>query len=165
MKDLLKLADECRKELLSVGITCGNVRTWSVNKRAKARWGLCVKVGKGLFDIQIAEALLQDHVSDQAAKDTIAHELLHTAPGCFKHTGKWKRYANTVNYRLPHYHIKRRTSREEKGIQDDSPEPVYRYVLMCQQCGKEIKRQRKSAVVEHPEHYRCVCGGRLVRVK
>lgn len=83
MKDLLRLAQQCQNDLLSAGIRCGNVRSWIVNTRAKARWGLCKKVGRSLYDIQIAEALLQDNVSDQAAKDTIAHELIHTVPGCF----------------------------------------------------------------------------------
>lgn len=165
MKDLWKLAGECQRDLLSVQIHTGKVRNWSVNTRAKARWGLCTKVARGVFDIQIAASLLQDEVEDQAAKDTIVHELLHTIPGCFKHTGKWKQYAETVNFLLPQYNIKTRSSFEEKGLEDTRSEPVYRYILKCQDCGTEIKRQKKSAAVEHPEHYRCKCGGRLSRIK
>lgn len=165
MKDLKKLADDCVKDLLSIGIRCGNVRNWSVNSRAKARWGQCTKVARGSFDIQISAALLQDDVDDQAAKDTIVHELLHTLPGCFKHTGKWKQYASFVNRLLPQYHIQARSSFEEKGLTDNRPEPVYRYVLKCQKCGAESRRQKKTSVVEHPEHYRCICGGRLIRIK
>lgn len=165
MKDLIKLADECRKDLLSIGISCAAVRSWSVNDRAKARWGLCTKDAQGVFHIQIAGVLLQDHVDDQAAKDTIAHELLHTLPGCFQHTGKWKQYAALVNCRLPRYRIKTRSTFADKGFAENRPEPIYRYILKCRQCGAEIRRQRKSSVVEHPERYRCVCGGRLSCVK
>jgi len=165
MKDLRKLAGECQRDLLSLQIHTGKVRNWSVNTRAKARWGLCTKVAPGLFDIQIAASLLQDEVEDQAAKDTIVHELLHTIPGCFKHTGKWKQYAETVNYLLPQYSIKARSSYEEKGLEDTRPKPRYRYTLKCLQCGTEIKRQKKSAAVEHPERYRCKCGGHLTRIK
>ena len=118
-----------------------------------------------LFDIQIAAALLQDDVDDQAVKDTIVHELLHTIPGCFKHTGKWKQYANTINRLLPQYKIKRGSSYEEKGLEDLRPKPQCRYILKCLRCGSEIGRQRMSAAVEHPEHYRCKCGGRLTRIK
>lgn len=121
MKDLFRLAQQCQNDLLSVGIRCGNVRAWSVNSRAKARWGLCKKVGRNIYDIQIAEALLQDNVNDQAAKDTIAHELIHTVPGCFPHTGKWKQLADRVNQLLPQYQIKVRSSFEEKGIEDNRP--------------------------------------------
>ena len=165
MKDLWKLAGECQRDLLSVQIHTGKVRNWSVNTRAKARWGLCTKVARGLFDIQIAASLLQDEVEDHAVKDTIVHELLHTIPGCFNHTGKWKQYAETVNFLLPQYRIKARSSYEDKGLEDTRPEPEYRYILMCQDCGTEIKRQKKSAAVEHPERYRCKCGGKLTRIK
>lgn len=165
MKDLLRLAGECQMELQSIGIRCGQVRNWSVNTRAKARWGLCTKISKAVFDIQISAALLQDDVEEQAAKDTIAHELLHTVPGCFNHTGQWKQYAAFVNARLPQYSIKARSSFEDKGVADDRPTPVYRYGLKCLRCGAEILRQKKSAAVEHPERYRCKCGGRLIRLK
>jgi len=165
MKDLMKLVGESQRDLASLNIRTGNVRNWSVNTRAKARWGYCVKVSKGLFDIQIAAALLQDDVDDQAVKDTIVHELLHTIPGCFKHTGKWKQYANTINRLLPQYKIKRGYSYEEKGLEDLRPKPQCRYILKCLRCGSEIGRQRMSAAVEHPEHYRCKCGGRLTRIK
>ena len=143
MKDLRKLAGECQRDLLSVNIHIGKVRNWSVNTRAKARWGLCTRVSKGLFDIQISAALLQDDVDDNAAKDTIVHELLHTIPGCFKHTGKWKQYAETVNFLLPQYNIKTRSSYEDKGLKDTRPEPDFRYILKCLQCGMEIKAKRK----------------------
>ena len=165
MKDLMKLVGESQRELASLNIRTSNVRNWSVNTRAKARWGYCVKVSKGLFDIQIAAALLQDDVDEQAVKDTIVHELLHTIPGCFKHTGKWKQYANTINRLLPQYKIKRGSSYEEKGLEDLRPKPQCRYILKCLRCGSEIGRQRMSASVEHPEHYRCKCGGRLTRIK
>ena len=165
MKDLMKLVGESQRDLASLNIRTGNVRNWSVNTRAKARWGYCVKVSKGLFEIQIAAASLQDDVDDQAVKDTIVHELLHTIPGCFKHTGKWKQYANTVNRLLPQYKIKRGSSYEEKGLEDLRPKPQCRYILKCLRCGSEIGRQRMSAAVEHPEHYRCKCGGRLTRIK
>lgn len=165
MKDLTKLVGECQRDLASLNILTGKVRNWTVNTRAKARWGYCVNVAKDLFDIQIAAALLQDGVDDQAAKDTIVHELLHTIPGCFKHTGKWKQYANTINHLLPQYKIKRGFSYEEKCLEYPRQKPEARYLLKCLKCGSEIGRQRMSAAVEHPEHYRCKCGGRLTRIK
>jgi len=165
MKNLPKLAEECRRDLMSAQIHTGNIRNWIVNTRARARWGLCSKVASGLFDIEISAILLQDCVDDQTVKNTIAHELLHTIPGCFKHTGKWKQYAIVVNRKLPQYNIKSRSSYKEKGLEDARPDPKCRYVLCCLQCGKEIKRQRKSVAVKNPECYRCLCGGRLTRVK
>lgn len=165
MKDLMKLAQQTKADLKSIGIQCGTVRNWSVNSRAKARWGLCSCVARGVFDIQIAEALLQDVISDQAVKDTIAHELLHTIPGCLKHTGKWKQLATAVNARLPGYNVKWAESYEDKGLQSPPRENHYRYLIKCNGCGMEVHRQKKSAVVVHPERFRCArCGGTFARV-
>ena len=165
MKDLKKLAQQCIQELGAVGICCGNVKQLAVNYRAKKRWGVCKKQSDGSFIIEIAEVLLQDHVSDIAVKNTLIHELLHTCPGCFSHTGKWKQYADHVNRMLPQYTIKRVTAAEEKGVTLRKKEPVYRYILVCSSCNQYYKRQRISPVIEHPERYRCSCGGKLQRIK
>ena len=165
MKDILKLAAECQADLASIGIPYGRVKRWVINTRAKARWGLCKKLPDGGFEIEIAEALLQNDVDDIAVKNTMLHELLHTCLGCLKHTGRWKQYADKVNRLLPMYNIKRTTSAEEKGVAVKRKEPEYRYILKCYDCNKEIRRQKKSAVIEHPEHYRCTCGGKLNRIR
>ena len=164
MKDLLELVRECQLELSPLRIPWGRVRNWSVNTRAKARWGLCTKIGGGLFDIQVSASLLEYEMDEQLAKDTIVHELLHTVPGCFKHTGKWRQYADLINKLLPQYNIKSHTSYEEKGVQDNRVMPTYRYFLKCEGCGGEVLRQKKCAVVEHPENYRCKCGGQIKRI-
>lgn len=163
MKDVQKLAAECLVDLATLGIPYGRVKRWVINSRAKARWGLCKKLPDGCFEIEIAETLLQDDVADMSVKNTVMHELLHTCPGCLRHTGKWKQYATLVNRRMPIYNITRTTSSEEKGVTVRRKEPVYRYILKCSDCGGEIRRQKKSRVVEHPEKYRCTCGGKLIR--
>ena len=75
MKDLHKLVAECQADLASIDISYGRVKTWVINCRAKARWGLCKKRSDGYFEIEISGALLDDNVSDVAAKNTIIHEL------------------------------------------------------------------------------------------
>ena len=120
MKDLNLFIVQCQKDLETLGIKHGKVKGFSVNKRAKCRWGQCKKVGLGVYEISIAESLLQDNAPDQKLKDTIVHELLHTVYGCFKHTGKWKLLAEKVNNELPEYNIKRTASYEEIGITDNA---------------------------------------------
>ncbi len=165
MKDLNKYVDECFRDLDLIGIPYGKVRRWEINTRAKSRWGLCKCLKGGGFVISIAQSLLDDAVADQALKDTIVHELLHTVPGCLDHKGKWKRYAELINRKFPQYTIKRTASREEKGITAGKPEPIYRYVIQCCSCGTEFPRERESNLVKHPENYRCgKCHGRLVRI-
>jgi predicted SprT family Zn-dependent metalloprotease len=59
------------------------------------------------------------------------------------------------------YHIARLSTNEEMGVEEARP---YRYLLRCEGCGMEFKRYRASPLTEHPERYRCRCGGRLIRV-
>jgi len=162
MKDLERLVAACKADLDSLGIPYGNVAKWEINTRAKHRWGRCVKTANGTYTISIAQRLLQDAVREQAAKDTIMHELLHTVNGCFRHTGKWKLLAGQVNRCLPQYTVKTTTSAEEKGIAQ--PEP--KYIVKCLGCGQQCNRDRMTAFVRHPERYTCgICGKRFKRIR
>ena len=161
MKDLKRLAAECERDLRSIGIVPGKVVGWQINTRAKRRWGQCKKLPDGTFTISIAASLMEDSVCDQATKNTVMHELLHTVQGCHGHTGKWKMLADTINRRLPSYTIKRTTEYGEKGI----AKPPSKYVIQCTKCGKEYGRERMSPVVKNYTKYRCSCGGTFRRVR
>jgi len=165
MKDLLKYVDECKLELKSIGIKYGNVKDFTVNTRAKSRLGSCKKIGFNTFEISISKFLLEDNIDTQVLKNTIVHELLHTVKGCFSHKHKWKLLAQTVNEKLPEYTITRTTDFKKIGIENQLKEPVFKYILKCENCGLEIKRQRLSKAVQNYEKYRCVkCGGKLKRI-
>lgn len=165
MKDLIKLAHECEADLRSIGVQPGVVTHWSVNTRAQKRWGQCKKVSIGHFAINVSAKLLADDVDDQATKNTIMHELIHTVSGCHGHTGSWKEIAEKVNRRLPQYMIKRTTSSAEKGIDETSNERTNRYAVRCVHCGHEYTREKMTKVIKYPESYRCSrCNGRLERV-
>ena len=160
MKDLMTLVAECESELKSLGYKpCENI-TWSVNARAKKRWGQCKYTSATTCAISISERLLQDDAPDQAVKDTIMHELIHTVRGrngkpASKHTGLWYEIAQEVNIRLPQYRIKRTTSSAEKGIEPIVREKRIEYTIRCTHCGKEYHRERMSKLVSQPERYRC----------
>lgn len=128
------------------------------NRRAKKRFGCCIRRGK-VFTIELSARLLEG--SREAVMQTLAHEVLHTCPGCANHGAKWKEYAARMNGAYG-YAISRTGSPEGLGLPGDGPA---RYLLVCARCGAEIGRSRRTAVVEHPERYRCRCGGRLERVR
>ena len=115
MKDFNRLITESMKEVTHVGIKPGNITSWTINKRAKSRWGLCKQNPDKTFEIQIAEALLtDDRITEKSCKETIIHEILHTCKNCMKHTGQWKYYAEVMN-QVYGYNIKRITTGMEKG--------------------------------------------------
>ena len=74
---------------------------------------------------------------------------MHTCYGCMKHTGRWKALAAKVNaaYGID---IKRAADPDNDII---AKKPKYRVV--CQSCGAVYERYKRSALIQHPERYRC----------
>ena len=138
MKDFVFLREQCISEITCLGIELGKIASWSVNRRAKTRWGLCRLKRDGSYEIEIAESLLaDDRISEKACKETIIHELLHTCKGCMRHTGKWKQYAELMN----------------------CAEMAIKYVFTCGGCGATIYRKRDSKFTRNYRHYGCAkCG-------
>ena len=131
---------------------CHQVR---LNRRAKTRFGCCVRQD-GTYIIELSAQLAQDG-SEDAVLQVLAHEVLHTCYGCANHGTRWKRYAQFMNNAFG-YHIQRTDDFDSLGIEDERP---VRYWVVCGQCGRRIPRMKRSPLVDHPERYRCPCGGKL----
>ncbi|HEY5562736.1 MAG TPA: SprT-like domain-containing protein [Clostridiaceae bacterium] len=126
----------------------------TVNSRAKGRFGQCKKrEDKFLIEISSSLELAEVH----KIKQTLAHEILHTAPECFDHQALWKRYAAKMN-RTYGYAISTTNSCAKMGIEE---EVGGKYTITCQTCNHKNYRDRVSNVIKHPEKYHCSCGGRL----
>lgn len=163
MKNLNSLLNECLRECDAVGIQYGNIVEASINKRFARRWGQCVKKANG-FHISINAVLLEDDVSDEAAKNTIVHEILHTVVGCQNHGKKWKALAKLMNDTYG-YSIKRCDSKEEKGVDGSKLKPD-RYEIKCEKCGKVYSRYKMSQIIKYPSRYiHRGCGGSFIRSK
>ena len=131
---------------------CPQVR---LNRRAKTRFGCCVRQG-GAYIIELS-ARLAEEGSEDAVLQVLAHEALHTCRGCANHGARWKSYAAKMNAAYG-YGISRTDKFEDLGLEDDRP---VRYWVVCAQCGRRTPRMKRSPLVEHPERYRCTCGGTL----
>ena len=128
-----------------------------INRRAMGRFGACfANRREGTFLIEISDVLL--NATEEACRQTLAHEVLHTCYGCQNHKKRWHHYADMMN-RTYGYCIERTDSPERLGVERKE---VVRYLLECTGCGAEIPRSRRSRLVLHPEEYRCAkCGGHL----
>lgn len=131
-----------------------------VNKRAKKRFGCC-RMKNQFFQIEISQFVAE--ASGDAIKEILAHELLHTCPGCQNHSLLWKGYAYKMNQSFG-YHIKRTSTRDQLGIEGcNQREKDPKYIFACMNCGTVFQRQRKSPLVTDTKKYRCRCGGRIVQ--
>ena len=120
-----------------------------LNRRARTRFGCCVRQG-GTYTIE-----LSDRLAPQGG--VLCHEVLHTCYGCSNHGARWRGYAQRMNDAYG-YQIRRTDNYSQLGIQDDRP---VRYWVVCRQCARRIPRMKRSPLVDHPERYRCPCGGTL----
>ena len=127
-----------------------------LNRRATGRFGCCIRRA-GIYTIELSERLLK--ARETAVRQTLAHEVLHTCRGCANHGARWKSYAARMNEAYG-YAIARTDTCEKLGVEDTVQA---RYLVVCTRCGAQFRRSRKSKLVEHPERYRCRCGGRLER--
>lgn len=157
MKELQLYVDTCINELNAIGIYPHRISKWTVNYRAKSRWGRC-SINKGIYTIQIACCLLADSAPDKGLKETIIHELLHAVSGCMNHGDKWTALANQVNNTYG-YSVKRSDSYADKGFTAD-PMPIehnYKYKITCTSCSHEWKYQRMSKAVKYCKKNIAVC--------
>lgn len=129
--------------------------TVAINHRARSRFGCCRRMA-GSFQIEISAFLLE--AEDRMIRQTLAHEVLHTCPGCADHGPRWKNFAARMNL-LFGYRIRRADSPEALGVEDAR---TPRWLVVCTACGRELPRMKRSPLVLHPRRYRCACGGTLV---
>lgn len=154
--DLNKLLQEVIEQAKAINIPIREINpNILVNPRPKNRHAQCRREF-GWYKIEISVHLKQAPIDK--VKQTLAHEILHTCPNCMNHGDTWIKYANMMN-RAYGYNIKRTTEYSEFGI---TKEPS-KYTIVCCSCKKEINRVKKSKLVEHPEYFRCTCGGELKR--
>ena len=102
------------------------------------------------------------YAPEKSCCQTLAHELIHTCPGCQNHGPLFQQYAAVMN-RQYGYQIQRTNTPEELGL--STPLSTAKYLLQCRQCGRKFARERLSAAVRHPDNYHCPCGGRLQRIR
>lgn len=141
---------------LGIPVSEGIAPEVKLNRRATGRFGCCIR-RDGTYTIELSARLL--NAEEQAVRQTLAHEVLHTCWGCANHGARWKGYAARMNAACG-YTIARTDTCERLGVEDTART---RYVLVCTRCGTQFRRSRRSRLVEHPERYRCRCGGRLER--
>lgn len=158
MKEVDTLLSEVLEQARALGIPvgkhiCPRVR---LNTRAVARFGCCLKQGEAYL-IEVSAHLLQ--AGEEAVRETLAHEVLHTCRGCRNHGERWKGYAARMNAAYG-YHISRTNTWEALGLPDQK---AVKHLVVCECCGREFKRAKASALVRYPDRYRCPCGGRLTR--
>lgn len=125
-----------------------------INTRRRTILGTCEKQKDGRFKIVISSIAVE--AGEKEIRNVIAHEVLHTCKGCGNHGELWKNYAKRLG-NIIGQEIKRTGEPENaRAIRENAP-----YVLVCERCGRQFHRFKRSKLVMHPERYKCTCGGKI----
>ena len=112
--------------------------------------GTCRRIN-GNFSIRVSNNI----INEKDIRNTLMHEILHTIDGCFNHGNKFISCGNLINDCYYGYNIKRCNCVEKKEVE-------YKYRAVCNGCGQEIKRMKRSNFIKYMEHYKCgKCDGKF----
>lgn len=171
MRNLEQYGKMCIENLNAIGIYPNKVESFTVNTRAKKRWGQTQRKD-GKYYININIELLNEKSNENGLIETIYHELLHCVDGCMNHGSKWQDLAELVSdcYNVD---ITRCSNDEKKlGVEYANELRIARqqskkeFKIKCCKCGKITSRlcYRKPKWYSQIERYNCVCGGELIRL-
>ena len=154
---LNSVARLCIKQLKELNIPISENITFSVNTRAKKRFGRTSKYYNE-YKIDIASELV-DPKYIVGLKNTVMHELIHTVHGCMNHGAVWRAYANKVGNCLD-IQISRTSTRTSKGL----PPQTNKYNFVCQECGEVFYYHRKPKWYDRINTVNCSCGGNIKEI-
>ena len=145
LTDLLKEMIECA-EVIQIPVSRNIDTTVKINPNPTSRWGQCSKKGS-YYTIELTEIAATNKA---AACAVLAHEILHTCPGCMNHGKKWQEYAKkfTKEWGI----AISRVNGEHAGLK---LERKVAHEVACTGCGQIWKYSRHSKVTLHPASYRC----------
>lgn len=165
--ELNNLYLDCMNIVKSAGINPVPITDVSVNRRAKTRFGQC-RYHRGAYgytcsiniSIDVLDALHNDKNCLDAARSVMVHEILHAANIGEGHKGNWKRDAEEVMRLYPSLNISRCGKDSDFNIVRSEAEEINKYCVVCDKCGYEVHRNRRSKLIDHPGNYiHRDCGG------
>lgn len=135
--ELYPIMNEIRNNMKKLGIQCSERITEIKFTNQRKSWGRCYKIIDGWttprYRITLSDMLKRTGVDIWSLKSVLAHEILHTCPNCWCHTGEFARLAKILKEEYG-YGI------EESSYKDlKIPEEIYRdekYVIKCSECGQ-----------------------------
>lgn len=161
---LQMLAEEVLQDFKELEITIGNIQEikWGTKRMTRAM-GYCKrKINKKDYEYSIKISPIIDG-NDEAVKEVLCHEILHTVKDCFNHGSEFKRVGNILACKG--YHV----SRCFNPKSFDNFEYAYEIrqkeiVIACVDCGHEWIYHRECNATRYPETYTCpYCGSHPIR--
>lgn len=110
-----------------------------------------INIGKTNY-IGINKKLIDE---DFEIEKTMAHELIHTIPGCSNHGPNFKRYAELINRHYPEYNVSTYYTPDSDEMENIANIKKPKYVVTCENCGVKTYFYRKCKTLDIIS--RCTC--------
>ena len=133
-----------------------------LSDRNRKTLGLC-RYDRGRYHIFLNPNMLKfndgirdgryDDSGEQLIKSVIAHELVHTLPGCMNHGKRFHEKGNLV-HRYMGYKIDTKAD-EDASVYFRKYLPKTNYLIKCDKCGNEIYKSTLSDPIKNPSRYLC----------
>lgn len=117
MWDLKKEAQAVLEQVESIGIAHGEITGFYIKYNKTGYWGMCRLLENGKYEIYINGRLLSGDIPVISLRTTLAHEILHSCPGCMNHGRLWKENCKKMELAFG-YRIGRTASAYEQGVPD-----------------------------------------------
>ena len=151
---LYPIMNEIRNNMLAIGIKCSKRIVDIKFTGQRKTWGRCYKSpDSDTYRITVSDVLGKKGVDPNALKSVMAHELLHTCPECWCHTGEFLRLAEILEEKYG-YKIKEHSSKKlgiPEEVKYDEP-----YVIECSECGQKYGYNKRMRWFPYLE--KCGCG-------
>lgn len=156
-KKAMPILDECKIPYEDVPL--------QTNPRLRKAWGRCViehRVYGERKYIQLSSMVLNDKTPEDITMNTLLHEYIHTCKGCANHGDMFQKYCKKIMQKYPKYKLGTYVDKQEsEALENLGITNSKKYHLKCEKCGAEWYRATRTKLVQHPERYKCGCGGTI----
>ena len=133
-----------------------NVYTIKINNRMYRVLGRCSKLNnvEKRYTIELSSKFVTN-ASDQSVRNTIMHEVIHSAPNCMNHGKTWQSICNLVMHKHKEFNLSRIAHYDEysKALAKTAP-----YEVICANCLTSSKFMRKTKTIDYCLRGRAKCG-------
>lgn len=151
-KSMLKEFDKYGDELDFDSYYVENSINW-LAKNNRRTLGRC-KYENDVYRIFLNPNMLNfEDDGEKVIRNTLAHELCHTLPGCMNHGPKFHKNAAKIK-QLMGYTIDTKAD-EDSSAYFDRYLPQANYMIKCDYCGNEIYKNTIGDAIKNPGGYKC----------
>ena len=166
--DIREEVERVRSILIREGYKPGSVRSIAFNPRLTRTCGRTRRLN-GTFEMDFSVNFFKKG-REASIRDTIAHEVVHTVPGCFNHGSRFKEVGTCLEKHG--YHVERLCKDDEYAKFVSRKEASgMTYHVVCESCGwdgtrrKKLSKILKGIMQEDQRRYSCPkCGSHKLSV-